>query len=64
VIATLQLDNRPKYYEWSEEVRKTGPYPDPYKRKLRPVAKGDLRAVINAQRRPRLYAVCARDPAR
>ncbi len=64
VIATVQLDNRPKYYEWPEEVRKTGPYPDPYKRKLRPVAKGDLRAVINAQRRPRLYAVRGKDPAR
>ncbi|MCY3024219.1 MAG: carbon-nitrogen hydrolase family protein [Planctomycetota bacterium] len=68
VVATLQLDNRPKYHEWPEEVRKAGPYPDPYKRGLdekalsnmytarpQPVAKGDLRAVLLAQRRPELY---------
>jgi predicted amidohydrolase len=55
VVVALQLDNRPKYLEWPEEVRKRGPYPDPTKSKIRPVAKGDLRAVINAQRRPELY---------
>jgi predicted amidohydrolase len=71
VIVTLQLDNRPEYYEWPEEVRKAGVYPDPVKRGIpadqlkkkmygrynRPVAKGDLRAVILAQRRPKLYRV-------
>jgi hypothetical protein len=55
VVVTLQLDNRPKYYEWPEEMRKAGPYPDPYKLGKRPVAKGDLRAVVLAQRRPELY---------
>jgi predicted amidohydrolase len=55
VIATLQLDNRPKYYEWPEKVRKSLPYPDPYKRGLRPVARGDLRAVVLRCRRPELY---------
>ena len=69
VIVTLQLDNRPKYYEWPEEVRKGGTYPDAVKRGIptdqlakkrygrynRPVAKGDLRAVILGQRRPELY---------
>ncbi len=55
VIVTLQLDNRPKYYQWPEEIRKAGPYPDPYKLGKRPVAKGDLRAVLLEQRRPGLY---------
>ncbi len=55
VIATLQLDNRPKYYEWPEEVRQAGPYPDPYKLGKRPVAQGDLRAVLLQERRPELY---------
>jgi N-carbamoylputrescine amidase len=55
VVVTLQLDNRPKYFEWPEEVRREGPYPDPYKLGKRPVAKGDLRAVVLGQRRPKLY---------
>ena len=55
LIVTLQLDNRPKYYEWPEEVRENGPYPDPYKTGKRPQAKGDLRAVVLSQRRPELY---------
>ncbi len=68
VMVTLQLDNRPKYYEWPEEVRRAGPYPEPVKRGIpaesrmkmygrynRPVAKGDLRAVVLGQRRPELY---------
>lgn len=55
VVVTLQLDNRPKYYEWPAEVRKSGPYPDPYKRHLRPVARGDLRDVLLGCRRAELY---------
>lgn len=68
VIVTLQLDNRPKYYEWPEAVRKAGPYPDPVKRGIKPdkikemyhrrnhpAAKGDLRAVLLGCRRPELY---------
>ena len=55
VIVTLQLDNRPQYYEWPEDVRRVGPYPDPYKLGKHPVAKGDLRAVVLGQRRPELY---------
>jgi len=55
VVVALQLDNRPKYYEWRAEVRKKGPYPDLYKRGKRPVAKGDLRAVLLKCRRPELY---------
>ncbi|HUT91028.1 MAG TPA: carbon-nitrogen hydrolase family protein [Thermoguttaceae bacterium] len=55
VIVTLQLDNRPPYYEWPEEIRQRGPYPDPYKSGKRPVAQGDLRAVLLAARRPELY---------
>lgn len=68
VISTIDLDNRPRYYEWPEKVRAAGDYPDPVKRGLpaeqrlkmygrfnRPVAKGDLRAVILANRRPKLY---------
>jgi predicted amidohydrolase len=55
IIAELQLDNRPKYYEWPPDVTRTGPYPDPYKRGIQPVAKGDLRAVLLQCRRPELY---------
>jgi predicted amidohydrolase len=68
VITTIDLDNRPRYYEWPEEVRKGGTYPDPVKRGIplekrakmygqfnRPVAKGDLRAVTLQCRRPELY---------
>jgi len=55
VIVTLQLDNRPRYYEWPEEIRRRGPYPDPYKSGKRPVARGDLRSVLLGQRRPELY---------
>jgi predicted amidohydrolase len=55
VIVTLQLNNRPKYFEWPEELRGKGPYPDGYQQGKSPVAKGDLRAVILRQRRPELY---------
>jgi len=68
LIVTLQLDNRPKYLEWPEAVRKAGPYPDPVLRGIKPEAfgqmysgrnhpqpKGDLRAVLLKQRRPELY---------
>jgi predicted amidohydrolase len=55
VVATINLDNRPKYYEWPEAIRKRGPYPDPRQENLSPQPKGDLRAVILAQRRPELY---------
>jgi len=55
IVVTLQLDNRPQYYEWPEETRRAGPYPDPYKSGKRPVAKGDLRAVVLEARRPALY---------
>jgi len=68
LVATLQLDNRPKYCEWPEAVRRAGPYPDPVKRGIKPeamgqmysarnhpVAKGDLRAVLLRCRRPELY---------
>jgi predicted amidohydrolase len=55
VVVTLKLDNRPQYYEWPADVRRAGPYPDPYQRGLRPEAKGDLRAVVLANRRPELY---------
>ncbi|MFH1268105.1 MAG: carbon-nitrogen hydrolase family protein [Planctomycetota bacterium] len=55
VVVTLQLDNRPPYYEWPEEILRAGPYPDPYKAGKRPVAKGDLRSVVLAERRPELY---------
>jgi len=55
VVAVLALDNRPKYYEWPPEARKAGAYPDPWKRDLRPAARGDLRAIILRQRRPGLY---------
>jgi hypothetical protein len=68
VVATIDLGNRPRYYEWPEEVRKGGEYPDPVKRGIpeadrlkmygrynRPVARGDLRAVLLKCRRPELY---------
>jgi len=55
LAVALQLDNRPQYYEWPDAVRQAGPYPDPYKRGISPVAKGDLRAVLIQQRRPELY---------
>ena len=68
LVVTLQLDNRPRYYQWPEAVRRAGPYPDPvkrgipreafdqmYSRRNYPEAKGDLRAVLLACRRPELY---------
>ncbi len=68
LIATLDLDNRPAYCEWPEEVRRAGDLPDPAKRGIpeaeslkmygrfnRPAAKGDLRAVVLSCRRPELY---------
>ena len=68
LIARIDLDSRPKYYEWPESVRKAGVYPEPVKRGIppeqrlkmygrfnRPVAKGDLREVLLRQRRPELY---------
>lgn len=55
VIVRLQLDNRPTYYTWPEEILRRGPYPDPYKLGKRPEARGDLRAVVLRQRRPSLY---------
>jgi len=68
VVATIDLDSRPVYYEWPEETRNGGTYPDPVKRGIssedrikmygrfnRPVARGDLRAVILRCRRPELY---------
>lgn len=69
VVTTIDLDNRPKFYQWPDEVRREGTYPDPVKRNIpredrdkmygrfnRPVAAGDLRAVILQCRRPELYA--------
>ena len=68
LITTINLDNRPRYYEWPEEVRRAGEYPDPVKRGIpdadslkmygqynRPVANGDLRSVVLQCRRPLLY---------
>ncbi|OGV72947.1 MAG: hypothetical protein A3K18_19140 [Lentisphaerae bacterium RIFOXYA12_64_32] len=68
LIATLNLNNRPQYYEWPDAVRQAGDMPDPVKRGIpeedslkmygrfnRPVAKGDLRATILQNRRPELY---------
>ncbi len=68
IITSIDLDNRPQYYEWPEEVRKGGTYPDPVKRGIsaenrvkmygqynRPVANGDLRGTILKCRRPELY---------
>jgi predicted amidohydrolase len=69
VVTTIDLDNRPRYYEWPEETRQGSTYPDPVKRGIsaenrvkmygrfnRPVAKGDLREVVLKCRRPELYA--------
>ena len=68
IVTTIDLNNRPRYYEWPEEGRKGGTYPDPVKRGIpvedrmkmygrfnRPEAKGDLRAVLLKCRRPKLY---------
>ncbi len=68
IVTTLDLNNRPKYFDWPEEVRRAGVYPDPvvrgitaedrnkmYGRFNRPQAKGDLRAVLLLCRRPDLY---------
>jgi len=68
VVVTLKLDNRPRYYEWPEAVRKAGVYPDPVKRGIAakdrlkmygrhhfPQAKGDLRETLLQCRRPELY---------
>jgi len=66
LVTTINLDNRPMYYEWPEKMRnaknpvKEGiPEKDRlkamYGRYNRPVAKGDLRAVILKHRRPELY---------
>lgn len=68
IVATINLDNRSQYYEWSAEIREAQPSVDPVKRGIpvedrmkmygrfnRPVAKGDLRAVILKCRRPELY---------
>jgi hypothetical protein len=68
VITTIDLNNRPAYFEWPEEVRAAGTHPDPVKRGIpatdrmkmygrfnRPLAKGDLRAVLLKCRRPVLY---------
>jgi predicted amidohydrolase len=68
VITTIDLDNRPTYFEWPEEVLAAGTHPDPVKRGIpatdrirmygrfnRPLARGDLRAVILKCRRPELY---------
>ena len=68
IVATLQLDNRPKYYEWPEDVRKAGPYPDPtrrgvppealdnmYSRRNYPTPKAGLRSTLLKCRRPELY---------
>jgi len=69
IVTAIDLNNRPKYFEWPEEVRRAGVYPDPvvrgipaeqrmkmYGRFHRPTAKGDLRAVLLPCRRPELYA--------
>ena len=68
IVTQINLDNRPHYFEWPEETRKGGPYPDAVKRGIpaesrlkmygrynRPEAGGDLRAVTLGQRRPELY---------
>ncbi|NOY80031.1 MAG: carbon-nitrogen hydrolase family protein [Kiritimatiellaeota bacterium] len=66
LIVALDLDNRPKYYEWPEKLRDV---PNPvrfgipkseqekpaYGRFNHPVPKGDLRAIVLGQRRPELY---------
>jgi len=66
VVSTINLDSRPKYYEWPDEhstaknpvkhgIPETEQKKTMYGRFNRPVAKGDLRAVILKQRRPELY---------
>jgi predicted amidohydrolase len=68
ITTTIDLNNRPQYLEWPEEVRKGGTYPDPVKRGIaaedrakmygqfnRPTAQGDLRSTILKCRRPDLY---------
>ncbi len=66
LIVTLDLDNRPKYWAWPEKLRnapnpvkagipKTEQEKPAYGRFNRPVARGDLRAVVLGQRRPKLY---------
>ena len=68
VVATIDLSNRPRFYQWPEDVRRAGAYPDPvirgipaedrnkmYGRFNRPIPAGDLRAVVLACRRPELY---------
>ena len=68
IVATIDLNSRPKYYEWPEDLRQGGDYPEAVKRGIpseqrlkmygrfnRPQAKGDLRAVILQHRRPELY---------
>jgi predicted amidohydrolase len=61
VIVSLQLDNRPQYYEWPAAILRRGPYPDPYKAGHHPIAQGDVRAIILHQRRPQLYRLRAKD---
>jgi predicted amidohydrolase len=68
IMTAIDLNNRPTYFEWPEEVRAAGTHPDPVKHGIptadrikmygrfnRPLAKGDLRAVILGCRRPDLY---------
>jgi predicted amidohydrolase len=68
VVTAIDLNNRPAYFEWPEELRAAGTQPDPTKRGIpatervkmygrfnRPLAKGDLRAVTLKCRRPELY---------
>ncbi|MBT3379064.1 MAG: carbon-nitrogen hydrolase family protein [Lentisphaerae bacterium] len=66
VISTIDLDSRPKYYEWPPEhsraknpVKHGIPEAEQKKRMYgrlnRPVARGELRAVVLKQRRPELY---------
>ncbi|MEW6358472.1 MAG: carbon-nitrogen hydrolase family protein [Planctomycetota bacterium] len=66
LIVTINLDNRPQYYEWPENLRdaknpvKHGIPMEEQQKKMygrynRSVAKGDLRAVVLQQRRPGLY---------
>lgn len=68
LVADIDLDNRPRYHEWPEEVRRAGDLPDPVKRGIpekeslkmygrynRPQVRGDLRTVVLECRRPALY---------
>ena len=45
VVVAVQLDNRPKYYEWPEELRRAAPTPILTSWK-HPVVKGDLRTIV------------------